>query len=167
MPANVKCWQQTQAEQWFLIISQYFCGAKERRTRTELQYWTCGLPTLPNGLFSPWLCVGPLQIDHSKTVPRHSFGQTCASFASLHVIPFPNAIPAGFASPNTPIFLSYHSQGHEAWTPPSCCSSITLVRCSFGLRYFRNFELKKLQRTITTPEGKGHDMRPAGDLEPR
>lgn len=87
----------------------------------------------------------------SETVPKHSLSQACASFASLHLIPFPNAIPAGFSS----------------WTSQSWCKSITLVDSSLGLHYFRNFELKNLQRIMMTPEGKVCHVRPAGDLEAR
>lgn len=46
-----------------------------------------------------------------KTVPRHSFEHTYSSFAFLLLTPFANAIPEGFASPNTSTCLYYLVQG--------------------------------------------------------
>lgn len=59
--------------------AEYFCGAKERRTRSDLQHWTYD------------------------------------SSPSLHLLPFPNAIPAGYAisSSKIPHMLLCHSLGHE------------------------------------------------------
>lgn len=42
-----------------------------------------------------------------KTVPKHCFEQTYASFACLLLTLFTNAIPPGFASPNTSTCLYY------------------------------------------------------------